>query len=200
MIRIPFLIFFIFLSSIVFGQTHTYHYAIEIAGVRVGTMTATRHQQGDQTFYTTISDVKVNLLIYSVKIYYKADSRFHNGQLMLSTVEARTNRGNFMSKTEWKGDHYDIVADQYKHNRRTTQKEKIDFSVTTLYFSEPDHRNKVFAEYFGDYFNVTKTSQGRYRTVFDDREDEYIYQQGVLTRIIKKNAVKNFVIRLLDDH
>ncbi|GAA4399678.1 hypothetical protein GCM10023187_11930 [Nibrella viscosa] len=161
-------------------------------------MTATRQQQGEQVLYSTVSDVKVNLLVYNVKIYYKTDCRFQDGQLMVSTVEARTNRGNFFSKTEWKGDHYDIVADQYKYKRQTTQKEKIDFSVTTLYFSEPVHRNKVFAEYFGDYFNVTKTSQGRYRTVFDDREDEYIYQQGVLTRIIKKNAVKNFVIRLLD--
>lgn len=198
MIRDTFFIFFICLSGLGFAQTQTHHYAIEIAGVKVGTMTATRQQQGNQVIYSTLSDVKVNLLIYNVKIYYKTDCRFQDGQLMLSTVEARTNRGNFFSKTEWKGDHYDIVADQYKYNRRTTLKEKIDFSVTTLYFSEPVHRSKVFAEYFGDYFNVTKTSQGRYRTNFEDREDEYIYQQGVLTRIIKKNAVKNYVIRLLD--
>lgn len=59
------------------GPAETHHYAIEIARIRVGTMTAIRQPQaGNRTLYTLISDVKVNLLVYTVKIYYKVINQF----------------------------------------------------------------------------------------------------------------------------
>ncbi|KAB7725997.1 hypothetical protein F5984_25355 [Rudanella paleaurantiibacter] len=186
------------LANLASAQPETHRYAIEIAGARVGTMTATRQTQGATTQYTIISDVLVNLLVYKVKIYYKTVCRYEGNKLLSAVVEAKTNRGDFASSTVWNGDHYDIKASQYKYERQTRQTANIDYSVANLYFSEPVGRNRVFAEYFGDYFLMSKTPKGTYRAQFDDREDEYIYEGGRLTRIIKKNAIKNFVIRLLE--
>ncbi|MVM38808.1 hypothetical protein GO730_16770 [Spirosoma sp. HMF3257] len=181
------------------GSAETHHYAIEIAGIRVGTMTAVRQPQADnQTIYTLISDVKVNLLVYTVKIYYKVINRFEGKKLMLSTVDVHTNRGDFTSRTEWKGDHYDINADQYKYKRQTIETQNIDFSSSLLYFYEPLGRNKVYAEYFGDYFTFSKTAAGTYHAVISDRADDYIYQNGRLVKIVKHNSLKNFILRLLD--
>ncbi|GAB4049662.1 DUF6134 family protein [Spirosoma litoris] len=199
-------LFFLVYGSCSLAQTtadtppaETHHYAIEIAGIRVGTMTAVRQSQPDnQTIYTLISDVKVNLLVYTVKIYYKVINRFEGKKLMFSTVDVRTNRGEYTSKTEWKGDHYDIVADQYKYKRQTTEMQNIDFSSSLLYFYEPVGRNKVYAEYFGDYFTFNKTAAGTYHATVSDREDDYIYQNGRLVKIVKHNSLKNFVVRLLD--
>ncbi|MEZ0483776.1 DUF6134 family protein [Fibrella aquatica] len=177
----------------------THHYAIDIAGARIGTMTATRHQLTDnEALYTQISDVQVNFLVYKLIIYYKVISRFKNDQLMLSTVEARTNKGTYSSRTEWKGNYYDIEANQYKYVRKARENRKIDFTVSKLYFSEPTGRQQVYAEYFGDYFTTALTSRPSYRAKLADREDEYIYEKGRLVRVIKKNALKNFNIRLLD--
>ena len=179
--------------------TETHHYAIEMAGIRVGTMTAIREQHMDnRSTYTLISDVSVKLLVYTVKIYYKAISQFTGKKLMLATVDAQTNRGNYLSRTEWKGDQYVISAKQYKHERQATERNPIDFSVSLLYFNEPIGRNKAYAEYFGDYFNLTKTAVGTYRALLDDREDEYIYEKGRLVKVIKHNKLKNFNVRLLD--
>ncbi|MVM35826.1 hypothetical protein GO755_37770 [Spirosoma sp. HMF4905] len=181
------------------APAETHHYAIEIAGIRVGTMTAVRQPQADnQTVYTLISDVKVNLLVYTVKIYYKVINRFEGKKLMFSTVEVHTNRGDYMSKTEWKGDHYDILADQYKYKRQATETQNIDFSSSLLYFYEPLGRNKVYAEYFGDYFTFSKTTAGTYQAALSDRVDDYIYQNGRLVKIVKHNSLKNFIVRLLD--
>ncbi|WP_338872573.1 DUF6134 family protein [Spirosoma sp. SC4-14] len=177
----------------------THHYAIDIAGIRVGTMTAVRQSKaGDRTTYILVSDVKVNLLIYTVKIYYKVVSHFEGKKLMLSTVEAQTNRGNYGSRTEWQGDHYTIVANQYKYNRQAIEPQPIDFSVSSLYFYEPAGRNKVYAEYFGDYFTFVPLAAGAYRATLDDRQDDYFYQNGRLVKVIKHNSIKNFVVRLLD--
>ncbi|GAB3510157.1 hypothetical protein GCM10027341_48220 [Spirosoma knui] len=181
------------------APAETHHYAIEIAGIRVGTMTAVRQPQADnRTTYTLISDVKVHLLVYTVTIYYKVINQFVGQKLMLSTVEAHTNRGDYASRTEWKTDHYDIVANQYKYKHQAIERNNIDFPTSSLYFYEPTGRNKIYAEYFGDYFTFSRTSTGTYRALLDDREDEYIYQNGRLVKVIKHNAIKNFVLRLLD--
>ncbi|MBF9236321.1 hypothetical protein I2I05_02830 [Hymenobacter sp. BT683] len=176
----------------------TRRYGIEVAGIRVGTMTATRQlQAGTDVLYTLVSDVQVKFLFYNLKIYYQVNNRFRNGQLQLSTVEAHTNQGDFMSRAEWMGDHYDIVAEQYKHSYRATEKQPIAYAVTNLFFGEPTNQTKAFAEYFGDYFSLSRAAAHTRRALRDGREDEYQYANGQLVTIIKKNPLKNFVIRLL---
>ncbi len=176
----------------------TRRYAIEVAGLRVGTMTAVRQPQPNgQETYTLVSDVKINFLIYKVVIYYKVINLFQQDRLLLSTVEARTNRGNFSSRTEWKTDHYEIMADQYKYSRRATETAPIDYAVTNLFFGEPIGQKRAYAEYFGDYFTLSPIAGGTYRARRDGQEDEYHYQNGQLTTIIKKNSLKNYIIRLL---
>ncbi|WP_235726930.1 DUF6134 family protein [Hymenobacter siberiensis] len=181
------------------APTETRHYAIEVASLRVGTMTATRQPQPGTTevVSTLISDVQVTFLFYHLKIYYKVTNRVRGGQLQLSTVEAHTNQGDFSSRAEWKGDHYDIRADQYKHHYQATEKHPITYTVTDMFFGEPGGHTTAFAEYFGDYFTVAHAPDGTYRAHRDGREDEYRYANGQLVTLIKKNPLKNFVIRLL---
>ncbi|CCG99327.1 hypothetical protein FAES_1317 [Fibrella aestuarina BUZ 2] len=185
--------------SVAQSLSETHHYAIEVAGARIGTMTASRESRANnEVMFIQISDVQVNFLVYKLKVYYKVVSLMKNGQLLRSTVEAHTNKGDFSSLTEWTGTHYDIRADQYKYSRRATETRKIDFTVSMLYFSEPTSHQRAYAEYFGDYFTLTTTPRSSYRAQLADREDEYVYEQGRLVKVIKKNALKNFVIRLLD--
>ena len=183
-----------------YGQANeTHHYAIEVAGIRVGTMTAVRQpHDNNRTTYTLISDVKVHLLVYTITIYYRVVNEFVGQKLMLSTVDAHTNQGNYASRTEWKGDHYDIIANQYKYKHQAVERNNIDFPISSLYFYEPAGRNRIYAEYFGDYFNMSQTSAGAYIARLDDHEDEYLYEKGSLVKVIKHNAIKNFIVRLLD--
>ena len=175
----------------------TRRYAIEVAGLRVGTLTATRQPQPGtaDVVYTCTSDVKVTILFYHLKVYYQVINRVRAGQLLLSTVEAHTNQGDFSSRTEWKGDHYDIRADQYKYHHQGTEKEPISYTVTDMFFGEPQGRTRAYAEYFGDFFGVAKAAPGTYRAHRDGREDEYQYANGQLVTLIKKNPIKNFIIR-----
>lgn len=119
-------------------STQTRRYAIEVAGIRVGTMTAVWQNQGAQTdLFTLVSDVRVNLLVHTVIVYYKVTNLLEEGKLIRSTVDARTNRGNYTSRTEWQQDHYEIVAEQYKYKHRATQTRCIDFALSSLFFTEP---------------------------------------------------------------
>lgn len=182
------------------AATEVRHYGIEVAGLRVGTMTATRQAApgAAEVTYSLVSDVKVNFLFYHLKIYYQVINRFRNGQLLLSTVEAHTNQGDFASRAEWKNDHYDIVADQYKHHYRATETQPIRYAVTNMFFGPPPAgQARAFAEYFGDYFALSQGKAGSWQARRDGREDEYQYANGQLVMLIKKNPLKNFIIRLL---
>ncbi|GAB3695457.1 hypothetical protein GCM10027592_17780 [Spirosoma flavus] len=179
--------------------TQTKVYAIEVAGIKVGTMTANRQQRDKQTVvYTLVSDVKVNFLVYKLKIYYKVISLVQQGKLVHSTVDAHTNRGDFSSRTEWKGDHYEITADQYKYTHKGTETRRIDYTVTDMFFTEPTGRSRAYSEYFGDYFTLTSPAKGTYQAKLNDREDEYLYENRQLVKIIKKNSLKNFIIRPIE--
>ncbi|GAB3853492.1 hypothetical protein GCM10028822_22320 [Hymenobacter terrigena] len=181
------------------APAETRRYAIEVAGLRVGTMTATRQSQPGtaEVVSTLVSDVQVTFLFYHLKIYYKVINRVRGGQLLLSTVEAHTNQGDFSSRAEWLGDHYAIRADQYKHHYQATEKQPITYTVTDMFFGEPGRHTTAFAEYFGDYFTLARAADGTYRAHRAGREDEYHYANGQLVMLIKKNPLKNFVIRLL---
>ncbi len=196
-----YLFLLLLLPALAQAQTpETRRYAIEVAGLRVGTMTATRQlptPTQPETISTLTSDVQVDILFYHLVIYYKVTNYVRGGQLRLSTVEAHTNQGNFSSRTEWKGDHYDIVADQYKYHYKGTETKPIRYTVTDMFFGEPAGQNRAYAEYFGDFFVVKPGKPGRYQATRDGREDEYQYQKGQLVTLIKKNPLKNFIIRLL---
>ena len=177
----------------------TNRFAIEIAGIRVGTVTAVREEKpGNRSVITTVSDVNIHLLVYTVKVYYKAISQFTGSKLMGSYVDAHTNRGNYMARTDWKQDHYDVVAHQYKYDHTATIREAIDFTLLGLYFTEPVGRTRIYSEYFGDFFSVEKTGPSQYRTLLDEKEDEYFYDKGRLTKVIRHNKIKNFILIRLD--
>ncbi len=177
----------------------TQRFSIEIAGIRVGTVQAVREEKpGNRSVITTVSDVKIHLLVYTVKVYYKAITQLTGNKLTNSYVDAHSNRGNYMAKTDWKQDHYDVVAHQYKYDHTATIREAIDFTMLGLYFTEPVGRKRIYSEYFGDFFSVEKTGPGQYRTRLDEKEDEYFYEKGQLAKVIRHNKIKNFVLTRID--
>jgi hypothetical protein len=182
-----------------FGQTVSKKYDIEIAGFRIGTMNVAQITSPTSLVYDQVSDVEF-WFFGKIKVYYKTISRHDpaSRQLLHSDIDAMSNHGNYQSDIVWQKDHYDINVRQYKYERKATEPQPIDFTTMRLYFEEPVGRNRVFAEYFGNYATIEATKKGSYRIRVADREDEYFYEKGQLIKIIKKNSIKNFVIRLTE--
>ena len=90
------------------------------------------------------------------------------------------------------------MADQYKHHYRATERRPITYAVTNLFFGEPTSQPTAFAEYFGDYFTLGQAAPAPIKPTAPGREDEYRYANGQLVTIIKKNPLKNFVIRWVE--
>lgn len=180
-------------------QTITQKYDIDIAGITIGSMTVAQVTSPAAVVYDQNCNVEF-WFFGKIRIAYKTVSRFDptGRQLLRSDIDATTNRGNYLSDIVWQKDHYDINVRQYKYNRKAVETQPIDFTAMQLYYEEPVGRTRVFAEYFGDYATIEATKRGSYRIRIDDREDEYFYEKGKLVKIVKKNPIKNFVIRLAD--
>ncbi|MRS59733.1 hypothetical protein GJJ30_00400 [Larkinella terrae] len=191
--------FSVFTCVPAFCQTVTQKYNIEVAGFRMGTMTVAQITSPNSVVYDQVSDVEF-WFFGKVKIYYKTVSRFDptNRQLLQSNIDAVSNHGNYQSAIVWQKDHYDINVRQYKYERKATEWQPIEFTAMRLYYEEPVGRTRVFAEYFGNYATIERTKKGSYRVRIDDREDEYFYEKGKLIKVVKKNSIKNFVIRLIE--
>ncbi len=179
------------------AQTEKKVYHIEVAGIRVGKMTATRTHGPDKTTqYRLISDVKVNFILFLLKIYYEVNTRQTEDHLVSARVDARTNRGNFYTLTTRSADGYHVESRQHKSEINKVITEKIEHTVINLFFQEPAAIDKAYAEYYGDFFHLKKVSEGKYIARMGDHQDTYFYQGGQLVKIIKKNPVKDFVMIL----
>jgi len=178
-------------------QAISQKYDIEIAGFTIGNMTVAQVTSPTAVVYDQTCNVEF-WFFGKIRISYKTLSRFDPAtrQLLRSDIDAHSNRGNYLSDIIWQKDHYDINVKQYKYERKAVETQPIDFTAMRLYFEEPVGRTRVFAEYFGDYATIEPTKKGSYRIRIADREDEYFYEKGKLVKIIKKNPIKNFVIRL----
>jgi hypothetical protein len=95
-------ILFLFLNITAFSQEtlETKRYAIEVAGIKVGEMHATKRTLGKGLVkYHVKSDVKVNLLVYTLKIKYEVISQFDKNGLVYSEAKVNSNKGDFFTTT-----------------------------------------------------------------------------------------------------
>ncbi|WP_159477266.1 DUF6134 family protein [Dyadobacter sp. 3J3] len=175
----------------------TLNYMIEVASFKVGTMMATRlHLGNGKTKYTLISNVKVNLLLYHLKLFYKVESNYMNNKLITAFVNTKSNKGNFYTQVIEVNGRYFIKAHQYSHHLETIETDPILYSVAKAFFERP-RQGKVFGEYLGDYLLVDKVSEDVYIFKRKDQVDEYTYSHDIVKSIVKKNRFIDFKVRLI---
>ena len=194
------LIFFLFsFVSSSFSQQRTY--AIEVAGVQVGTMTAKRTNAfSSQHQYELTSKVRVNLFVFVLEVGYQVNSLFLGKQqpyLVKSMVQAKTNKGTFTTSTELIREFvYQINSEQPKKQITKQETGKIDWTVSRLFFEEPISQKRIYAEYYADFLQIIPLGGGKYKTILGKNEDIYLYKRGDLVQITKKNPLKDFIILL----
>lgn len=192
------MVVFLFFSAAK-AQTEKKVYNIEVAGITVGKMTAVKNRKSEQVVnYTLTSDVKINFLVYLLKIFYQVNEVQSDHQLVSAKVDAHTNKGDFYTRTEKRESGYHVESKQHKSEVDKMIAGPVDLTLINLYFEEPVGHKRVFAEYYGDFFTITKLSEGKYSARLDKHHDTYFYKNGKLMKIIKENPVKDFAIVLVE--
>ena len=134
-----FLLFALNISFSVYGQNSTEikKYAIEVAGIKVGEMHATKQTLGKGVVkYHVKSDVKVNLLVYTLQIKYEVSSQFDKNGLVYSEAKVNSNKGDFFTTTSLKNGIYEVKSKQEKKEFEKTISSDITWSSSRLFFDE----------------------------------------------------------------
>ena len=196
--RVALIFFLLTFASSSFSQQRTY--AIEVAGVQVGKMTANRtNASSGQHQYELTSKVRVNLLVFVLEVGYQVNSLFLGKQpyLVKSMVQAKTNKGTFNTSTELIREFiYQIDSEQPKKQITKQETGKIDWTVSRLFFEEPISQKRIYAEYYADFLQIIPLGGGKYKSILGKNEDIYLYKKGELVQITKKNPLKDFKIFL----
>jgi hypothetical protein len=195
-------ILYLFYNIPVFSQetVEMKKYAIEMAGIKVGEMHATKHQVNkDVVNYKVKSDVKVNLLVFTLKIKYEVNSQFDKNGLVFSEAKVNSNKGNFYTTTTFKNGHYEVKSKQEKKEFEKMLTSYITWTSSRLFFDEPSHNQKFYAEYYALFNNVKKNKDGTFTCQIENNIDKYVYESGKLIKVIKKNPIKNIELRLISE-
>jgi hypothetical protein len=197
-----FFILYLFYNIPVFSQetVEMKKYAIEMAGLKVGEMYATKHQVSkDVVNYKVKSDVKVNLLVFTLKIKYEVNSQFDKNGLVFSEAKVNSNKGYFYTTTTFKNGHYEVKSKQEKKEFEKMLTSYITWTSSRLFFDEPSHNQKFYAEYYALFNNVKKNKDGTFTCQIENNIDKYVYESGKLIKVIKKNPIKNIELRLISE-
>lgn len=195
-------ILFLFLNIPAFSQEklETKKYAIEVAGIKVGEMHATKRTLCKGVVkYHVKSDVKVNFLVYTLKIKYEVISHFDKNGLVYSEAKVNSNKGDFFTTTALKNGAYEVKSKQEKKEFEKTISSDITWTSSRLFFDEPTNNQKFYAEYYALFNNVKKNKDGTFTCQIENNIDKYVYENQKLVRVIKKNPIKNIELRFISE-
>jgi len=185
----------LFSLDIVHGAIEKREYDITAAGIRIGEMTATRERIENQTWYTLHSEVSFWFFV-RVKVVYSVKSLYQNNQLIKSTVDTHSNRGDFKSTVTWNEDHYDVRVEGYKYTNEVPLKEPISYSSARIYFDYPYSVSNILADNYGIMVPVDKTEKGVLTVTVQGNKNRFYFESGRIIRAVMHHPIKNFEIRL----
>lgn len=170
-------------------------FVIEVAGIKVGETNAIKKTNKDGIIHIkSISKVKVNFLVYQLKIEYEVISEFDSKGLVYSEANAKTNKGDYQTITKRIGDYYQVFSLKGKIDKKINN--PIFYTSNTLFFEKPEPNSYFFAEYYGIFSPLSTNKDGSYSSRVAKNSDKYIFRNNELIQIIKQNPIKNAIMRL----
>lgn len=187
--------FLFFSTNVINGAIEKREYDITAAGIRIGEMTATREKIDNQTWYTLRSEVSFWFFV-RINVLYTVKSLYRDNQLITSSVETHTNKGNFTSTVTWNNDHYKVRVDGYKYKNDVPIKDPIRYNSARLYFEYPQAISTVLADNLGIMVPAENVEQDVYTVTVQGKKNKFYFRKGKIVRGVMHHPIKNFEVSL----
>ncbi len=131
----------------------------------------------------------------SIKLDYYFSNQFNNGMLKKAHTRNLMNENlRASSQIKWDGKQYDMMVD----DEQTVLKEKIDYTMTTLYYDEPKNVDKVFSERYATFCTIKPVGKGKYElTLPNGKKNYYNYVNGKCTEVEVNHSLATFYFKLM---
>lgn len=183
-------------GSVVAAQKSTRQFEIRVAGFKIGDLTATQTILNDSlTEYSLQSKVSI-WAFYRIEVIYSNTSRFLNGQLISSTANTITNKGDFHATTSWQKDHYEIKSRAHNdYELDTIIRIPIKFNIAKMYFELPKNGTKVYADAYGVLAQAEFIDDKKYLVEVLGNRNKYYFKNGILLGASMDNPIKNYEVK-----
>jgi len=185
----------IFLTFSGFASDEVRRFDIELAGIKIGELTATRKKIDTLVHYYIESKVSFWLFV-KVNVHHIQTAVYHEDKLLHSTVKTRSNRGDFSSSVIWDKRHYVVKVDMYKYKHDGVIASSINFNVMRFFFDEPKNGTTVLADGYGLMAPVAFLKDSFYEVDVRGERNKYFFKEGKLQRAIMDSSIKNYEIIL----
>lgn len=177
---IPVLFLFL-LPRVSSAQDRNLDYNIIHQGDLKGTVHLSEHSEGN------IRRIKVESLIqtrflFNITVKTIEEAIYREGLLISSRFYQKINEHKQIDRGMiWKHGTYQCSG---KQNIVKLPGAPVEYTVLSLYYSEPVNIREVFSDNFQQYLPICKTSTGQYRLDLPNgNSNYYIYHQGNLVRV-----------------
>jgi len=179
-----------------FGQkVDSAAFAIKVLGITIGEMEVSKTSSSDQNPVFDLHS-QVNFWFFG-KIFldHRIKCIFQDEQYVFSTVDSKTNKGDFLSKIEWKKDHYQVNANTYKYENQKSIDFPIFSSISELYFQKPKVGDVIISETYGLTSPVKEIEPDVFEIIINGHKNHFYYLDGVLDKVMIENPIKNFIMQ-----
>lgn len=174
------------------GQT--VHYNVVKGSKKLGDMTVKRSLSENEVRYEIESKVVFKIL-FSFTIDYESTSEYKYGRLIKEYTHNQLNSSTQKKSTIWfDGEKYTLDL----NGSRSTIRDKITYSVATIYFEEPKNGQQVFSPQFGEYLTFEKVGDHQYEMESPDGTNLYTYTNGICSEVKVSRDFAKFYFRITE--
>jgi hypothetical protein len=185
----------VLIASSLTSFCQTLKYDIILLGKKIGQAVIAKKDSSGFIHYSVNSHSDAKILGMDKKDDMQTAALFNKeGQLVSSVYEDQKNKSHLSTKAEWKDNKLNIEKDGAK----TSLAEAATFSSLLLYFSEPKDHQKIFSERLGQYVEIAKEKDDKYKISFNDYTAIYTYQSGKITELQMKESAGQVIMKLVE--
>lgn len=159
---------------------------------KLGDMTVERKTYNDEVEYHINSKVIFRLL-FTFTIDYESSAYYKNNILQresaLNQLNGSTQKSSALIK---KGDDYSLTL----NDNTTFHKGPITYSVSSIYYEEPEDGEKVYSPQFGEYLTFEEIEDHVYRMESPDGTNIYTYMNGICTEVKVSRDFAKFYFKM----
>ncbi len=179
-----------FLGLSASGQT--LNYEVVKGSKKLGDMTVERRAYNNKVDYRIKSKVVFKIL-FSFTIDYESSGLYTNGILERESTIRKLNGSTQKTSAIIKN------GANYSHTLNdvtSTEPGPITYSVSSIYFDEPEPGQKVFSPQFGKYLTFEEVGEHVYELESPDGTNTYTYMNGICTEVKVSRDFAKFYFRM----
>lgn len=184
------LIFLFFAASSASGQI--LNYEVIKGSKKLGDMTVERRAYNSEVEYNIHSKVVFRLL-FSFTVEFESTSLYKNNILereaATSKLNGSTQKSSDLVRT---GENYSLTLNDKKYPADGP----ITYSISAMYYQEPQLGQKVFSPQFGEYLSFEKIGEHKYKMESPDGTNLYTYVNGICSEVKVSRDFATFYFRM----